>query len=273
MNYSDFISKEKCLLVAPAGFGKTHALAECIVRTPDDKKQLILTHTHAGIASIKEKVNRLKIPASKYHIETITGFAQKYTLAFYCGNDIPLQEDPTKYYPFIIEKATELFELKTIQKTILYSYQGLFVDEYQDCTDIQHQMITALSEIIPIHILGDPVQGIFDFNGTLVDFDNDLNDYEEVEQLDTPWRWNNVNRNDLGQDLKTIRNRLQRGLPIKFNNYNSIETIICDENDWYKPMTPYRNKLTDLLNEDSLLIIHPITSSIEPRALPVVKIL
>jgi len=265
MNYTDFISKEKSLLIAPAGFGKTHALAECLVRTPEDKKQLILTHTHAGIASIKEKVNRLKISASKYHIETITGFAQKYTLAFYCGNDIPLQEDSPKYYSFIIEKATELFKLKTIQKTILYSYQGLFVDEYQDCTNIQHQMITALSEIMPIHILGDPMQGIFDFNGTLVDFDNDLNDYEKVEQLDTPWRWNNANRNDLGEELRNIRNRLQGGLPIKFNNFNSIETIICDENDWYKPMTQYRNKLTDLLNENSLLIIHPITSSIEPR--------
>lgn len=265
MNYSDFITKEKSLLISPAGFGKTHSLAECIIRAPEDKKQLILTHTHAGIASIKEKVNKSNITSSKYHIETITGFAQKYTLAFYCGNDIPLQEDSQKYYPFIIEKATDLFRTKSVQKTILYSYQGLFIDEYQDCTEIQHQMITALSEIMPTHILGDPMQGIFDFNGTLVDFDNDLSDYEEVEPLDIPWRWNNANRNDLGEELKIIRNRLQKGLTIKFNNYPSIETIICNEKDWYKPRTEYRNKLTEIINEDSLLIIHPVTSSIEPR--------
>lgn len=265
MNYIDFISKDKSLLIAPAGFGKTHALAECLTFTPENKRQLILTHTHAGIASIKEKVKKLNISTSKYHIETITGFAQKYTLAFYCGNDIPLQEDSTKYYPFIIEKATELFELETIKKTILYSYQGLFVDEYQDCTDIQHQMITALSEIMPTHILGDPMQGIFDFNGILIDFDKDLKDYEEVEPLDTPWRWNNANRNDLGEELRDIRIRLQNGSTINLNNYNSIETIICNENDWYKPRTQYRNMLTGLLSEDSLLLIHPITSSIEPR--------
>src|SRR5659263_476613 len=30
MNYQDFISKENSLLIAPAGYGKTHALAECL---------------------------------------------------------------------------------------------------------------------------------------------------------------------------------------------------------------------------------------------------
>lgn len=265
MNYANFISKEKSLLIAPAGFGKTYSLANCLEQAPDDKRQLILTHTHAGIASIKEKVSKFNIPASKYHIETITGFAQKYTLAFYCQKDIPLQENSQLYYPFIVRKATELFNLKTIQKTISYSYDGLFVDEYQDCTDIQHQMIAVLSQILPVHILGDPMQGIFDFNGNLVDFNKDLSDYEEVKQLETPWRWINVGRNDLGIDLKEIRTKLQQNEIIKLSNYKSIETFICGENDWYQPRTLYRNTLMRLLNEESLLIIHPITSSIEPR--------
>lgn len=265
MNYTNFISKEKSLLIAPAGFGKTYSLANCLQQTPDDKRQLILTHTHAGIASIKEKISKFNIPSSKYHIETITGFAQKYTLAFYCQKDIPLQENSSLYYPFIVQKATELFNLKTIQKTINYSYDGLFVDEYQDCTDIQHQMITVLSQILPVHILGDPMQGIFDFNGNLVDFDNDLKDYEKVEQLETPWRWINVGRNDLGIDLKDIRTKLQKKETIKLSNYKSIETIICGENDWYQPRTLYRNNLIKLLDEESLLVIHPITSSIKPR--------
>jgi 2C-methyl-D-erythritol 2,4-cyclodiphosphate synthase len=265
MSIAEFISKEKSLLIAPAGFGKTHSLAECLESTPENEKQLILTHTHAGIASIKEKVRKLNIPASKYQIETITGFAQKYTLSFYCNDDIPLQEDANKYYPFIVEKATELFKIETIQKTIRYSYQGLFVDEYQDCTDIQHQMITELSTIIPTHILGDPMQGIFDFNGNLVDFDNDLKEFEEVQPLATPWRWNNANEDELGEELKDIRDRLQKDETIKLEKYDKIETIICNENDWFKPGTQYRNKLSNLLNEESLLIIHPIASSIAPR--------
>jgi hypothetical protein len=265
MNYHDFISKRKSLLIAPAGYGKTYALAESLTHTPANEKQLILTHTHAGIASIKEKVKKLNISTSKYHIETITGFAQKYTLAFYCGSDIPPQEDSASYYPFIIRKASELFELETVRRTINYSYQGLFVDEYQDCTKSQHQMIMLLSEIIPIHILGDPMQGIFNFTGTLVDFENDLEDFEKVEALGTPWRWNNANRNDLGEDLNDIRNKLQTGSPIQLSSYDSIETVVCNENDWYQPRTNYRNHITELLSEESLLFIHPISSSIEPR--------
>ena len=61
MNYTNFISKEKSLLIAPAGFGKSYFFANCLQQTPDDKRQLILTHTHAGIASIKEKISKTLI--------------------------------------------------------------------------------------------------------------------------------------------------------------------------------------------------------------------
>jgi hypothetical protein len=37
------------------------------------------------------------------------------------------------------------------------------VDEYQDCSLDQHELICLLSEILPCRILGDPLQGIFSF--------------------------------------------------------------------------------------------------------------
>lgn len=50
-------------------------------------------------------------------------------------------------------------------------YDHLIVDEYQDCTVGQHQMIMSLSTILHTHILGDPLQGIFDFGREhIVDF-------------------------------------------------------------------------------------------------------
>jgi DNA helicase-2/ATP-dependent DNA helicase PcrA len=178
MAVTDFISKNKSLIIAPAGYGKTYYLATCLLETPDNEKQLILTHTHAGIASIKQKIKELNIPTSKYHIETITGFAQKYVLAYYCGKDIPKvdnsNEEGVKYFAFIVKKAIEILNIKSVKKTIRYSYQGLFVDEYQDCTVSQHQMIMSLAEVLPTHILGDPLQGIFGFGEPLVDFVSDL---------------------------------------------------------------------------------------------------
>jgi DNA helicase-2/ATP-dependent DNA helicase PcrA len=265
MNINKFISGNKTLLIAPAGYGKTHTIAQCILQTPKDEKQLILTHTHAGIASIREKLKKLNVPTRKYHIETITGFAQRYVLAFYVEKDIPLQENSQEYYQFIINKAKRLLKKESIKRTIRYSYQGLFVDEYQDCTKSQHEMLMVLSEILPIHILGDPMQGIFGFKEPLVDFEKDLNDFEKIEELDTPWRWHNSNKINLGNDLKDIRDRLQKGLPILLNSYKSFESVICNENDWYKPQTNYRDILNNLVSGTNLLLIHPISSSIEPR--------
>ncbi len=267
MNYQDFISKEKSLLIAPAGYGKTYALAECLKHTCDKEKQLIITHTHAGIASIKEKIKKFDLPSSKYHIETITGFAQKYTLAFYCQNDIPLQEDSRNYYPFIIKKATELLSIEAVKRTITFSYQGLFVDEYQDCTITQHEMIMALSEILPTHILGDPMQGVFGFNERLVDIENDLNTFEKIGQLDIPWRWNSDGNNkELGNALKEIRTTLaSNSKTISLTDYNSdIECVMINESDIYNNKSNLRECLNKLLLNpkkqsalNSLLLIIP----------------
>lgn len=267
MNYQEFIIKEKSLLIAPAGYGKTYTLAECLKHTPSNEKQLIITHTHAGIASIKEKIKKIEIPSSKYEIETITGFAQKYTLAFYCNNDIPLQEDSKNYYPFIIKKATELIGLESIKRTIKYSYHGLFVDEYQDCTKSQHKLIVALSEILPTHILGDPMQGIFGFNEQLVDFETDLTEFDEVEPLDIPWRWNCEGNNaELGNSLKEIRAILSsKNKAFSFLLYTpSIEYIKISESDIYNNKSVYRKSLNKLLLNpenntelNSLLLIVP----------------
>jgi len=265
MDYQDFISQPKSLLIAPAGYGKTYTIVECIKFCSDSERQLILTHTHAGIASLKGKFKLQNVPSTKYHIETITGFIQKYVLAFYCGKDLP-QQDADNYFDMIQDKALGLFKLNAIKRIINSSYNNLFVDEYQDCSKIQHKFIMLLADVLHTHILGDPMQGIFDFRGELVNFSTDLVDFGKSYELETPWRWNdNGNNRGLGKNLKDIRSKLQSKSTIKLGNYNSIETVICNENDWYKQNSQYRNKLMNLLNENSLLIIHPTTSSIEPR--------
>lgn len=207
LNYLDFVTRQKSLLIAPAGYGKTHAISESLKITKG--KQLILTHTHAGVSSIKEKLKKAKISPRDFNVETITSFAQKYVLAFYViKKEIPKQEDSKIYYPFIIKEACKLIPLKPISTVILSTYEGLFVDEYQDCTIEQHKLVLSLSKLLPTRILGDHLQGIFDFNnGDLVDFDDETMKDFKLNQftLNTPWRWDNNNRKDLGEDLKLIR--------------------------------------------------------------------
>ncbi|MGD1853582.1 MAG: UvrD-helicase domain-containing protein [Leptolyngbyaceae cyanobacterium] len=263
LNYEEFISNSHSLLIAPAGFGKTHTISECLKYTTG--KQLILTHTHAGVASIKEKIKKANIQSSFYNVETITSFAQKYVLAFYTGDDIPEQEDSKNYYPFIIEKAINLFKAKLIREIIQNTYNGLFVDEYQDCSIKQHQLVLELSILFPTRILGDHLQGIFDFTSeTLVDLSTPeemANFWHNRYALETPWRWEGKNQT-LGQDLKSIRALLENHQPIELDRFSSLEVNIGD--DIYR-RTHY-SKIFNIFNqENNLLILIPDSSRIDLR--------
>jgi len=267
INYENFISKEKSLLIAPAGYGKTYTIAKCLKYTENKNKYLILTHTHAGVASIKEKIKEKKIEAKKYHIETITSFAQKYTLAFYFGDGLPKQENSNNYFSFMIEKATELFNYSSIQKVVSRSYEGLIVDEYQDCTIKQHQLIQKLGEVLNLSILGDSLQGIFDFNEEIVDLENNDNFSDYIKyKLTNPWRWELNGNKELGKDLKKLRDNLVNNKKVNFFDYSNIEFYICEEKDKYNFKSDYYKKINDILeNKSSLLIIHPVITNIKPR--------
>lgn len=265
MNHQEFISSPKSLLVAPAGYGKTYSIAECLRHTPDDQKQLILTHTHAGIASIKEKVREMEVESSKYHIETITGFAQKYVLAFCDPDEIPSQEE-AGYFDTIIQKAVGLFSLDSIKRVVKCSYDGLFVDEYQDCSINQHRLIILLAEVLPTRVLGDDMQGIFGFKDTLVDFESDLEDFQYRDTLTTPWRWRKEGNNEaLGESLKGIRAILESdNKEVNLSAFPGITYHEINERDIYTARTSYFSKLCQLIinrenlpEHESLLVIVP----------------
>lgn len=266
INYQAFVDGQKVLAVAPAGHGKTYAIVECLKYV--NGKQLILTHTHAGIASIKDKIKNLNIPANSYNVETISSFAQKYVTAFYAGDDTPDQEDDL-YHSFIINKATDIIKILPVRDVLKTSYSGVFIDEYQDCTKLQHGLILSLSELLPTRVLGDHMQGIFDFNDDLNNFPSDLikNNFEQFPDLSTPYRWQNSGRNSLGEALKEIREKLEKGEPIDLVEYKKNKIILfckTSSRDIYNPESACRKWLNKLIynpnnDEDfnSLLLIVP----------------
>lgn len=95
IDWREFIKCKRGLLIAPAGHGKTTAIADCLLQCPEGSRQLVLTHTHAGIASLKSKFRKKNIPSSRYHLETITGFAQRYVLSYLGSSALP-EEDEKK---------------------------------------------------------------------------------------------------------------------------------------------------------------------------------
>lgn len=209
MDWSSLLSEQKSFVIAPAGHGKTYAIAECIGQVNDAKPVLVLTHTHAGIASLKEKLRGQNIAPSRYHIETISGMAQRYVLAF--SRSDSYGEPFDKFFFDKIQKAaSRLFLSPYIKQIIGNSFSHLIVDEYQDCTCDQHKMILAIADVIPTHGFGDHLQGIFDFNGTSVDFNEDLDSFTiHDDVLQTPHRWlNDGNNKALGKWIIGVRQAL-----------------------------------------------------------------
>ena len=272
-NLEAFLSKDKSMIIAPAGYGKTHTIMECLHIFEASKKCLILTHTHAGIASIKEKMQKGSINPRKFAIDTISSFALQYSNTFHINKaEIPKIED-NDYFNFAIETAIKIFSSQPLKAVIKSSYSKLLVDEYQDCTNLQHKMILALSDILPTHILGDPLQGIFEFrNSTIVDMESDgemqgLN--QNIQTLDTPWRWNQHGTIELGQALAYIRTLLLSRTPIDLQHFHPhIHVVIEPENGFLDQINNSNRIIWNEINNrstDSLLFLHPISTSVNPR--------
>jgi superfamily I DNA/RNA helicase len=257
-NAESFVAERDNVLIAPAGFGKTHTITECLKYT--EGRQLILTHTQAGVASIKDKLQKSSLSKEKYNVETITSFAKRYVLSFSNSSTVPDEIDKN-FYPYFIENATRLLSLKLVQDIVKLSYTGLFVDEYQDCSVEQHKLILALAEILPTHILGDPLQGIFGFKEPLVNLDNpiQMQRFSTVHHLNTPYRWIVGGNEKLGTELLQIREKLLSKIEIDLALYPSIEYKQGTYGDHYSYV------MDTLKRCDSVLIIDSDSMRINSR--------
>jgi hypothetical protein len=71
----------------------------------------------------------------------------------------------------------------------------------------------------------------------------------------------------LGNDLKSIRELLIGKQCINLNHFPAIQVHEISETDLFDPRTNYYKSFSKLLANDSLLVLHPETTSIRPRAL------
>jgi DNA helicase-2/ATP-dependent DNA helicase PcrA len=268
MNIEAFLSADKSIVIAPAGYGKTYTIAEAIAAYRGDKKVLVLTHTHAGIASLKEKFAQKGIAAAKYHLDTICSYALNLTKTYHINKEeLPDESDMKALFDFAINHATSILKAKPIRCMLAAKYEHLIVDEYQDCTEKQHRMILEIANTLRTHLLGDPLQGIFGFRAEpVVDFDDEsfAPFYDHCQQLETPWRWNNVGKAALGQDLARIRQKLEAVEDVDLREYGSIFCLVGDEQDYARPQTDIRKQIFRELNRDAV-IIHPMSTGVNPR--------
>ena len=268
MDIETFLSEDKSIIIAPAGYGKTFTIAEAISVYNGNKKVLVLTHTHAGIASLREKFEQKGLASSVYHLDTICSFALDLTNTFHIPkNEIPKASDADALFDFAVEHATLILKANPIKQLLSIKYEHLIVDEYQDCTVAQHQMVLELAKTLKTHLLGDPLQGIFDFRGQhIVDFNDDsfCPFLQNRQLLEIPWRWKNAGQDALGQDLARIREKLLSREDIDLKQYHSIKWVQGADNDYAKPQTDVKKELFRELDRGAVFI-HPNCFSIGQR--------
>lgn len=202
-------------MIAPAGYGKTHIIATAVAKYGGGR-ELILTHTHAGVDALRGRLDRMGVPAKAYHLDTIAGWALRLATAFPGTSRLPTAEPRTnEEYSGVYVAAANLLGHRPIREIIRASYSGVYIDEYQDCTVVQHGLVLALLNVLPCRILGDPLQGIFDFgdNDAIRWDEHVLPAFDSVTGPMKPWRWVDANP-ALGEWLHVVRECLEKRNPI-----------------------------------------------------------
>jgi hypothetical protein len=207
----DLLTINRGAVTAPAGCGKTYLIADALKRHRGTKPILVLTHTNAGVAALRGRLDAFGVPATRYRLATIDGWAMRLAATFPMRSQINPAAmrlgNPGADYPAVRNAATTLLAAGHVSDVMGASYAQLIVDEYQDCSQRQHAMVTWLAQTLPTCVLGDPLQAIFGFGSDdLPGWDSDVCSYfPVVAQLTQPWRWINAGAADLGNWLLQAR--------------------------------------------------------------------
>lgn len=200
---------QRLAVIAPAGFGKTEFIASIVV--DDGGFPLVLTHTNAGVSVLRKRVaSKSAGKRLPNRISTIAGWCETWVTAYpnvsgysdFCEEKAERQDT---YYRHLYEAMLKLLKTPWTRRSLRSTYSRLIVDEYQDCTNLQHEIILAVSEFLPVLVLGDPMQGIFYW----VKGDSPIRWDAIAMPLRTldgkPWRWINSGHQRLGEYISSIR--------------------------------------------------------------------
>ena len=232
----DLANAMRGMVVAPAGCGKTHLISEAVGCSRG--RQLVLTHTHAGVKAIRDRMLRLGVAPELYRVATIDAFALKYASAFPSLSGWTIQEPEGEQWGALRPAALLACRARPVIDVLNASYAGVYIDEYQDCTVGQHALVMQLASLMPCRILGDPLQAIFRKinKGEALPWQIARDTFAEVGTLDQPRRW--LGRNDdLGHWLLDVRKLLLSGQPVSIAGAPGVELRLGEPSEPYQIAT------------------------------------
>ena len=169
-----------------------------------------------------------------HHIDTIASWALRLSLSYSATSGWEIERPANnEQWSALYDACARLLDQEFIRRIVRASYDGLYVDEYQDCSISQHGIVGKLTRDLPTRLLGDPLQGIFDFRDQdPVDWTRDVEaNFERLGVLELPHRWIHAGAEDLGHWLDDVRHCLEQDRPIDLalNRPDSVRVIQPDE--------------------------------------------
>jgi DNA helicase-2/ATP-dependent DNA helicase PcrA len=205
------LGSRRAFAVAAAGCGKTELLGQ-LIADQRSGRQLVLTHTHGGVAAIKKRLADLRVPHERFHLDTIAGWCLRYGAAYPTISGFRPRAEADPDWVAAYPGAEKVCRSALGKRVIRESYDGVLIDEYQDCSLKQHAIVRALGDCIPYRGVGDPLQTIFGFrDDPVVPWNTIQTDFDVLDSaLRDPWRWRRPGRNAaLGDWLVEARCRLE----------------------------------------------------------------
>ncbi len=240
----EYLNESMVGIIAPAGYGKTEEIADAV--NSCSEKQLILTHTRVGVAALRDRMRKKQIRNEKFKIDTIASFCMKWCKAYPVTAKVQIPDKISEIDYLAIYKGTKkIFSYTWAKEVLRQTYSGLFIDEYQDCTESQHAIFMELENLFPIRVFGDPLQGIF----YLVKGDKIVNwnsfSFKVISLLTKPRRWEKTNR-ALGLLLDNLRKKIitvldGNNVTINIANVPGCMTIL-NSTQWNNGRFAYRIK-------------------------------
>jgi hypothetical protein len=213
----DIASLRAGSVIAAAGCGKTEQIALAV--KGEAGCRLILTHTHAGEAALRDRLKYHKVPSERFALNTIAGWSLRFAASYPVRSGLTISEPKTDAdWKAVYAAAAQLIESRAIDRVLAASYTGIYVDEYQDCGSGQHRVIAALAKHLPTCVFGDHLQAIFDFKGQApVDWEHEVFPAFPLKlTLTKPWRWVKAENQPMADWLERVRAALEAGQAIDF---------------------------------------------------------
>ncbi len=210
-----------CSVSLPAGAGKTELIAATAAEVAaQGGTSLVLTHTNAGVDALRRRMKKFGIRNNQVVVRTIDSWSYDLIAHFpvLAGIAVPALPDWSTAADYH-RAAARTVRTKAVSRMLKVSYSRLFIDEYQDCLIAQHELALMLANTLPTSVLGDPLQGLFNFaKDRPVDWDADvLPNFPAVDVEHRPRRWD-PNHQELGAWLAAIRGNLLNGQPIDLSS-------------------------------------------------------